>query len=310
VLGRQSVWSDPEVLDLSKSFVLATDEVYALASGRGPEADFFRSFASKGYARMQAGQTQQGIYCITPTGELLSSDNTRDPRRAVRGLKDALSRWQSLPRERRLRATAPEKNPGGRERYEDLYPKDGLVLRVFIRDVGNARAMGGIPSPFNVDFAWFKAEEARQLVPPAIRAGETQAWPDAVVRRIARLHLVDIATFLGDAWQDRSIEKAALTSRITDVKGDLATLRLSGEVKASQDTRTLQATLLGRATFDVRTRRFTEFDIVAAGPRSGIGHRSSAEDHPSTIGFVFQLAGDTPAEHVPPNFFGGYGWRR
>lgn len=298
------------MLELSKSFVLATDEVYALVSGRGPEAEFFRSFASKGYARMQAGQTQQGFYCIAPTGEMLSSDNTRDPRRAVRGMREALARWQSLPRERRLRATVPEKNPGGRERGEDLYPKDGLVLRVVVRDVANARAMAGTPNPFNVDFAWFKAEEMRQFVPATIRAGETQSWPDAVVRRMARLHFVDIATFLGDAWQDRSIEKATVTSRITEVKGELATLRLSGEVKASQDTRSLQATILGRATFDVRTRRFTEFEIVAAGPRSGIGHRSSAEDHPSTIGFVFQLAADTPAERVPPNFFGGYGWRR
>ena len=304
------------MIELSKSFVLATDEVYSLCTRRGPEAEFFRSFASKGFAGMREGMTQQGFYYITVAGELLFSDNTRDPRRAVRGMREALSKWKDLPRDRRLRSPTPEKNLPGRDRGEDLYPKDGLVLRECVRDVGERRAIEGSTAAINFDYAWFKAEEARQLVPSPVRKGSTLAWPDALARRLAKLHLVDTVPGLGDAFTDRGIERATISSEVTDVKGDLVTIRIAGETKAVEQFRTanvpltMELKLLGRATFDVRASKFTAFELVAAGPRSGKPIRSHAEDKSTTIGFVFQLATDRPAEHIPPNFLGAYGWRR
>ena len=141
------------MIELTKQFVLATDEVYALNIGKGPEALFFQSFAAKGFAGMRQGQTQQGYYYITATGELLFSDNSRDPKRVLQGMRTALAKWKELPREKRVRAEAPDKNLKGRERGEDLYPKDGLVLRMAIRDLGDARAFGEIKHPVNFDYA-------------------------------------------------------------------------------------------------------------------------------------------------------------
>jgi hypothetical protein len=315
-MGRQSVWTDQEVRELTKSFVLCTDEVYALSIGRGPEAEFFQSFAAKGFAGMRQGQTQQGFYYVAPGGELLFSDNTRDPRRAARGMKDALAKWKDLPRDRRLRAQAPEADPSGRRRFEPLFPKDGLVLRETIRDIGDARKMGGDPL-VNVDMAWLTAEEVKQLL-PASRKGAKQAWPDALVRRLAKLHLVDSVAGLPTAFQDRAVEKASIETTIADVKGDLVTLSFAGETKCSQDldtatgrrTLTMELTLLGKATWDAKKGRFSAFELVAAGRRSGRPQMNNAEDKPTRIGFLFQLAGDSPADHVPPNFAAAYGWRR
>jgi hypothetical protein len=70
--------------------------------------------------------------------------------------------------------------------------------------------------------------------------------------------------------------------------------------------------LLGKATFDLAKKRFTAFELVAAGLRKGgtqyNGRPDDLGEH--AIGFVFQLAGDSPSDRVAPAFVWAYRWRR
>src|SRR5207245_2361356 len=107
VYGRQSVWSNATIQEMVKAFVPAADEVHSLFNGRGPEAELFQALAKQGFAGGKADFTQQGFYCLTPSGRLLCSDNTRDPARAARLLELALSRWNALPEGQRYRSELP-----------------------------------------------------------------------------------------------------------------------------------------------------------------------------------------------------------
>jgi hypothetical protein len=79
----------------------------------------------------------------------------------------------------------------------------------------------------------------------------------------------------------------------------------------SEQRRSVETRLIGRAAYDVAKARFVAFEMVAAGSRSGATQYNARADDlgPAPIGFVFTLAGDDPADRVAPAFFWGYGWR-
>jgi hypothetical protein len=210
---------------VSKSFVLVADEVFRLQTGRGPECEFFQSLARAGHARGAAGVSQQGYYAFTPAGDLLASDNTRDPERAVRMMRAALARWERVPRDKRAGTVDASKWP----RAEDSYPADGLVLRQYTRDLGEKRrALGDMDTPWNTDAVWFSAAEARRMVPAGPKVGDKHPLPDALVRRLARIHLID--SVLGQSWpfHDSAVTRAGLTAEVREVGEAELTLRLTG----------------------------------------------------------------------------------
>lgn len=287
--------------------------MFALHNGRGPECDFFRSFSEKGYAGGTQG-SRQGIYCIAPTGELLGSDNTRDPGRALRLMKASLERWEQMPKSRRLRDQAPDADPAGRQRGEKHFPKDGLVLRMYTRDLGpQKRAMGDLTNPFNMDAVWFTAEEARQLLPAQPRQGERHSVPDHLIRRLARLHLVDCVLGLARPFPEGAVSEAVLRSEVVAVNGSLITLALAGATKAADQGREMETDLRGRATYDLGNKRFSAFELVASGNRRGITTRVPYilnDTGSGAIGFVFTLVSSSePQDKVAPFLLGAYGWR-
>lgn len=288
--------------------MLVGDNVNTLQVGTGAEAEFFQRLAKQGFAGGRSGVTQQGIYCFTAGGELLASDNSRDPERVVRCIDAALTRWKDLPRERRTAGSADKPNRRG----EDLYPRDGLVLRMYCRDLGdNKRSLGDLPNPWNTDTAWFTRAEMRQLLPREFRAGAAQDWPASLSRRLARLHLVDGVLGQPTPFFDRSVDKASLRTEITRMDGDQVSLRLVGECRATEGKRSLATQILGRATYDQKQVRFTAFELLATGARRGSTHRGPYirnDTGSGTIGFVFLLAGDTAVDRVAPALFAGYGW--
>lgn len=284
-----------------------------MTNGRGAEADFFRGLARQGFAGGRPGNTQQGFYCFTANGVLLGSDNTRDPRRAARLLTLSLTRWRALPRESRLPAETRSASGSGRLRAEIYYPADGLVLRQYTRDLGvNRRVLGDLTTPYNSDMVWFTASEARQLLPKRLDLGASHPVPDGLVRRLARLHLLDSTLGQPAAWTDRQIEKANLTAEIQDVSGPIVKVHFRGNSRAAEAERGIELTLRGRATFDQKTTRFIEFNLVAHGTRWGRNRFRQHGDHPGPgqIGIAFVLATATEVDRAAPNFFWAYGWGR
>jgi len=303
------------VQELAKAFVCVMDDINPLQTGQraGQESDLFRAIAAKGPGGGRAGTTQQGTYCFAPSGEVLSADNSRDPKRIARGLRDALARWQELPKAQRLRAQAPTRD--NVRRPEESYPKDGLVLRSYSRDLPptdghKKRRLGEVESPWNTDVVWFRADEMKQWLPAALSKGSKHTVPDRIVRRLAQFSFIDNVVGQATPFQERCIEKASITVEVIAVTKDAVTLRLVGESKAADGARRFATTMLGSATWNPSKGRFTAFELVAVGTRSASTHRNAPDDGGTDypVGVVLRLASDSPVDKVAPSYFGAYRW--
>jgi hypothetical protein len=303
------------VLKLAAQFVPATDEVSRLQNlktGTDPECRLFQKFAELGHYR-RPGATRQGTYCISPSGVLLGSINSNDPKRIADLLEQSLAKWGTLKRAERLLSTDPRKQLADIKRPERYYPEDGLVLNVISRDLprekgkANPTRTGWREFAWNQDFAWFTKAEARQFVPPEAKVGHKQDLPVPLLHRIACVHLIDNVRGQTSPFEETQVKKARLTTEVTAVDGDVASLRLEGETRTAMEGRRehgLEMRLLGRATIDLAKGRFLAFELVAVGSRWGgtqlNGRRGDVDAAP--IGILFTLAADSPCERVAPAF--------
>src|SRR5262245_22533293 len=177
-----------------------------LQTGTDPECRLFQKFAELGHYR-QPNATRQGTYCVSPSGVLLGSINSNDPKRILDLLEKSLAKWETLSREERLLPTDPRKQLSAIKRPERYYPEDGLVLTVTSRDMPRDEGQPKAEQPkaeqpkaaradwretaWNQDFAWFTKAEAGQFLPPKPTVGAKQDLPAPVVNRIACAHLID-----------------------------------------------------------------------------------------------------------------------
>jgi hypothetical protein len=256
-----------------------------------------------------------------PSGVLLASVNTNDPAKMAETLEKALAKWKSLSKEERLMPKDPDPQPADRWRWETKYPADGLVLRVNARDLPREKkARDWRSAAWNQDFAWFTKDEARGFLEEKV--------PDKLVRRIVRCHLIDDVRGQTGPFENREVEKAELAAKIENNEGDVVTIRFTGASRASakgkwpiagfsdmnsptEQTRGYETTILGRATYDRKKERFTAFELVAVGTRwGGTQYNGRTDDlDPAPMGVTLVLAGDAPADRVPPAFIWAYGWK-
>jgi hypothetical protein len=303
------------VLKLAAQFVPAADEVYRmqnLKTGTDPECRLFQKFAERGHYR-RPGASRQGTYCVSPSGVLLGSINSNDPKRIADLLEQALAKWGTLTRAERLLPTDPRKQLADIKRSERHYPESGLVLNVTSRDLpretgkANPTRAGWRESAWNQDFAWFTKAEARQFVPAEAKVGEKQDLPARLLHRIACAHLIDNVRGQTSPFEESEVKRAQLSTEVTAVDGAVVALRLEGETRTAREGRRehgLAMRLLGKATFDLARGRFRAFELVAVGSRWGgtrfNGRRGDTDAAP--IGILFTLAADSPCERVAPAF--------
>ena len=164
--GRESVFSDPVVVDLaSNDFVPVAENCSPLQHQRDAKGEFFRLIAEQGHyaGRRYPTGTRQGYYCFTADSTRPSAVNSRDPRVIEGMLRLALDRWQLLG------GTGDTDEPGEYvPARPDRYPANGLVLRLAARDLPrdpDTRPDDWRKRAWNLDYAWFTAGEARALVP-------------------------------------------------------------------------------------------------------------------------------------------------
>jgi hypothetical protein len=198
---------------------------------------------------------------------------------------------------------------------------DDLVLDVFSRDLprdgasADVGTIGDVASPrsWNLGRAGFSAAEAATFVPPP-HLGARRDVARAVVLRIACRHLVDNVRGQTLPFDAAAIDTARTTATVTHVDATAVTVRLGGAMRASmrgcwpvrehldrdapeEQERGYDMTVLGRATFDRAARRFTAFELVAAGARWGATqYNVRADDRaPAPMGVVLTLADDQRA---------------
>jgi hypothetical protein len=247
-------------------------------------------------------------------------------------LRRALERWDALPEAERAGTPSLDGGPLDARRvwrWERLRPDDGLVLRVYVRDVERVDAPGADDwraEAWNLDHAWFRREEVLALVPAADEVGARVAWPDALAARLACLHLVDSVRGQVPAFEPGEVQRAELQSVVTAADGPRVELALSGATRTEargtwpvdgfsdapgEHTRGFEAELAGRASFDRDSGRFTDFELVAVGTRWGGTRFNGRGDDldPAPMGVSFTLAGDDPADRVAPALAWRYGWK-
>ena len=323
---------------LARSFVPVADEVGRLQRGTDPECVLFQAVAEKGHyaGRTEPTNTRQGTYALTPSGIFLASVNTRSPKDMARMLETALEKWKTLSRDDRLGVADPRATTGAIERYESLFPAGGLALRVTSRDL--PRAGGGEPAEprghrdwrvkaWNQDTAWFKPEEARELLPPApAKPGDRREVPKPLVDRIVRAHLIDNVRGQTTCYAETEVVAASLASTVEAENGNRVFVRLDGATRAAakgqwpvagfqdmtapkEHERGMETTLLGRAEFDVASGRFVAFELVASGSRWGATQYNGREDDPGPAPIAFVFALDETAAAVAPAWHWIYGWK-
>ena len=316
------------MVKLASRFVPTTDEVFRLQNGSDPECRLFQKVAEQGHYGGRPGSSRQGTYAAAPSGVLLASLNSNDPRRIAAMLQRALARWEKLSRRERLLPRDPDSESASLRRAERFYPKDGLVLQVYSRDLPRETpGEGWRGKAWNQDYAWFTKKEAGQFLPPRPRLGQKQDVPAPLIRRIARCHLVDNVRGQTVPFAQKDIEKARLSVEVTGVAGSVIALRLEGETRASAigrwavrgyrdarrptpQKRGFEARLLGKATYDVRKERFQTFEMVAIGKRWGATQFNvrGGDPGPAPLGVLFTLAADSPGCRVAPALLGAYRW--
>ena len=314
-MGRRSIWSKPDIIELTKKFAVATDEVWRLQNLDDPECIHFRKIADVGHYRAHKS-TRQGIYVCTPSGVLLGSLNTHNVGKVKNLLLTSLKKYSELDSDQRLlkdtRSILPD------HRWEQSKPVDGLELTMIARDLP-ASCKPGEPkdSEWNQDRVWFSKSEARQFLPAdlsGIKKEQQYSVPTNLVARIVRFSIVDTVKGQTTHYKLNEVRESELTATIEHFDETTVRIAFKGQTDAeSKGSRGqdmphgIQTKLLGTALFDREKQRFDQFEIVAIGSRWGrtVFNRRSKQLDETPVGFVFQM---TPphAPSIAPSFLYAY----
>jgi len=298
------------VQKLASEFVVAADACDRMQKETCQDEDavLFRKFAKQRTIKKGNRGGAQGHYAVAPSGELLAASSSANPQVLVEMMKQGLAKWAELPRERRLLPKAPDPKVAEKWRgKERLFPEDGLVLRVVARDQTRERWPDA-----NLDYAWFRKDEARAFLPTDPKPGDQHEVPRQLIQRLACFHLIDNVHALNYTFFSKeSVEKARLATTVVGVDGDLVSLRFEGQTRAVIQSKKIgyAPKLLGRATYNLKDQRFASLELVAVGLRWGLGSCNQRHNpNPELMGIVLTIAGETPAERLPPAFISRYGW--
>ena len=274
------MWSDEDVQKLASQFLCVADEVWGLEHLDGPGPRFFQAYGKKvPVEEWWIAGTKQGEYAMTPDGEYLAAHPGRhNKQQTIALLTRALENWGKVVKEKGLSPKPIPKRPKRLWEGEGVTARAGgsigagaaLILQVNSRDL--PRADGKFAGPGEYRTAWnqnwldFNAQDAAGFLP---KNGVRTEVPPALFRRMAREALIDNVRGQTGSWPETAIKKALLTAEPVSTQGDALTLRLDGEFRAEESSRSYDGKLHGQAVYDVRLRRFTRFELVAVGVRTG-----------------------------------------
>jgi hypothetical protein len=294
VLDRASTFAQPGIIALLQSRIIpvALDQAYERRQ-QDAEGEFYRRIAAQG-PRHDFEATTQGFYLATASGQLLLYMNNRDPEKLERLLRDKLA---ELGPNKAVAGSVAALEPGLTDpRWDIQPPKDGLVVRV------RAKITGGYSEPRHQheevfqaarsrDNLWITAAEHRSLA-----AGE---FPQSLVQRMARFHLVDNTRGEPPLWEPADLQTAVVSLDQGVVTGHVSLRTISGD-------RTYEAGWRGH--IETEKGHVTRFDLVVFGDFSGGG--PFTPNPPSgkfPLAISFSLAdGSDIADAIPPQ--GARGW--
>ena len=277
--------------------------------------EFFCLVAEQGHygGRTLPTNTRQGLYACTINGELLASINTRDGNQVAEMMRQALQKW-SQPEDQ-----SAEKAPPGYDHHAKnwygVYPEDGVALNLYVRDLPRQSAQ--VDPRWNLDHIWFTADEVSGLIPENPVTGHSYSFPQPLSRRIAKLHLVDIARGESPRWKSDDLKRVEMRLRVQQVTPDQIDLYLEGTVRNEAEPdhninpftrqkadmpRGVELELRGYLNYNRSAKKFDRFDATASGLRWGATTYNARFDDlgPAPIGFALELAADSNIDRTPP----------
>jgi hypothetical protein len=284
VLGRR-VWSDDEVQKLASQFLCVADEVFTLEHVDSPGSRLFLKHGRQlPPEKWNPGGTKQGVYCMTPDGDPLAAHPARhDKETTIALLNQALAKW-------REKGLSPKPIPKAIPFAEALAKPGVFALKVNTRDLplgGAHPGLGGYSKAWNQNWIELTSGEAVAFLPPSTGRSEV---PDTLVRKLFREALIDNVRGQSGPWSEASVSTARLSRETVGTAGTLVTVRLEGEFAAREPSRSFQAKLYGKAVYDTGAKRFTSFELVAAGVRTGgAGADFRADEDPSALGVCLSI---------------------
>lgn len=310
------MFTDERIIEASRDFVCAADEVWRLQRGSEADCVFFQHMVNGGKRITDRG-SRQGVWVCAPSGKLLSHVNTRNIERLLDCLDDGFAAWNALADgEKRL---APDVDLTPAHRWEINVPRDGLILERIGREL-TAAGLGAEPhASWNRDFAWFSAAELNDAMSAAGHEGETFALP-RLADRLARFHLIDNVRGQSLPFAPSEITTAELAATVVSRDSTRVTLTLEGHTAADADgpwllgdnswkpTAThphgIECELVGRAVWNESERRFESFELVAVGRRWGrtVMNGRGGDASPGLIAFHFEMS----ATVLAPTFIAVY----
>jgi hypothetical protein len=294
VLDRASTFARPGIVSLLQTrFVpVALDQAYQRRQ-QDAEGAFYREIAGQG-PRQDFEDTTQGFYIATAAGTLLLFNNSRDPEKLERMMREKLEEFEHSGAAAADAAARPAGPPD--PRWNIRPPEGGLVVRV------RARVMGGYEPTDDPWKAIFQSAVSRDNL--WITAAEHQAlargaFPHSLAQRLARFHLVDNTRGEPPMWQPDEIQSAS-------VQLDQGLVTGSVRLRTARGDRTYDADLRGRV--ETAGGAVTRFDVVAFGDFSGRGPYTPGPPpgkFPLAVSFTLADGRDT-ADAIPPQ--GARGW--
>ena len=312
-----SAFADPEIIKMAaEEFVPVCADDWYQRRRQDAEGEFFRKVANQGPKKGENGNTRQGVYVLTADGELLSYKNAgQDAAETRRELQRALVKFDRLPMSRR-RPGAVTVPPHGRldPDYTRTPPPGGLIARVHARilDVKDGEVCKGACSTAGGDmaardFLWLTAAEVKALAPAKAEPGFTYDVPKPVADRVLRFHLLDNTRGEPYPWSAKDVHRATLTLTVTRATADAVELELNGSAllataaDPAKADRGYDVRLRGQLRYRPDRSAFDKFDVAALGEHWGeTVENGGARPGRSLLGVAFGLAGNTPADRVPP----------
>jgi len=286
VLDRASSFADPKVIALlqTRAIPVALDVWYE-ERRQDAAGEFYLEIAKQrdGY---DPERTTQGFYICTPSGDVLSAWNNRDPAKLLRNLEHAVESYKP--------ADVAEIESHDDARFARKAPDGGAVIDVFSRILEAAwppaqdEWQAKFRSSIGRDHLWITREELT-----ALARGELAP---TLASRIARFHLIDNTRGEPPMWAASEVRKCELT-----LTRDGDAWKLAGPVQlaTASGERGYETQLDGSIVFE--GAKLARFDLVARGKFHGEGrYTQGAPPGAFTLGIAMRLAPDSTASAVPP----------
>jgi len=362
MLYRRYDFTTPEVLEAIKNFVPVAVEARSWQGSFPDREKYFPGFLDRTGLHLFEPEGTHGINSLVglfgfrPDGTLLkeglvNSETTTGSSSSLRYLNELLLLWNEVPAEERgfpgldrtfpnpgsywgPAAQAPGVGPNCDTPDCSLSLESALVLKSFTRDLPRDKdqpSEAGVPrrkdffkDTSNSDFLLVRDPEV--LVPQVPVVGSTHKWPEWLVTRLVRFHLVDNVGGLTMAFPVDAVREAKVVSLVTRVTDQAIEMDIVGVTRATtrspwglSQSRPNELVEVGFAT-EIRgqarwlrqEKLFDEFRLTAIGNRWGgtpQNRRAELEFLPHTndlsggpIGVHFRLFEGAEQDIVAPFF--------